>query len=92
VLIKVTILLGPQWLISLAARRHVGSFHQLAVVHCDVWLLEARSVGAAQKIESDPLGRDAEYSLTGIATSPKEIVREAIERACGGMITPSLKR
>jgi hypothetical protein len=27
----------------------------------------------------------AEYSLTGMATRPKEIVSEAIERACVGM-------
>jgi hypothetical protein len=33
----------------------------------------------------------AEYSFTGIATSPKEIVSEAIDRACVTMLKPSLE-
>src|SRR3984893_42241 len=33
----------------------------------------------------------AEYSLTGMATRPKEIVSEAIDRACVAMVPTSLK-
>jgi hypothetical protein len=33
----------------------------------------------------------AEYSFTGMATSPNEMVSEAIDRACVAMLSPSLK-
>jgi hypothetical protein len=33
----------------------------------------------------------AEYSLTGMATNPKEMVSEAIDRACVAMMSPPLE-
>ena len=66
---------------------HFRALDELAVGDRNILLFDARTILLPRRLKDTRSDATvAEYSLTGMATSPKEMVREAIERACAAMI------